>query len=126
MLENMDWREIIKSIPFELQRMFRNHEDKLTFENKYQLAIALPFAENNQMFMNATLYSLRIAHGMKGLDKLLLYRRACKNAEHLKNFGSLYTVAYGYIVEYLEKDGLIKTIIYNNSKKRLNNSLYGG
>ena len=119
------WDDILNNVPWDIRRMFKDYEDKISFETKYHLAIALPFAEENKLYMNALIYSLKIAKSMRGMDKLLLYRRAIRDAEKLKSSTSLYTVAYGYIVDSLRKDGLINTEIYQSSKEKLNKILKG-
>ncbi|MCC7570952.1 hypothetical protein KO465_06445 [Candidatus Micrarchaeota archaeon] len=113
------WDDVIIGMPGDLKRMFKQHEDKLNFETKYQLALALPFAEENGLHINAVMYSLRIAQIMMGMDKLLLYRRAIRHAEKLRSSPSLYIVAYGHIVDYLEQDKLVNTDIYKTSKNTL-------
>lgn len=116
---NIVWDEVLSNIPWDLRKMFKDYENKLDFETKYRLAIALPFAEQNGLYMNALIYALRIAENMRGMDKLLLYRRAIRYAEKLRNSKALYTVAYGYIVDQLEREGLVNTDLYRKSKTTL-------
>ena len=53
------WDDILNNVPWDIRRMFKDYEDKISFETKYHLAIALPFAEENKLYMNALIYSLK-------------------------------------------------------------------